>query len=159
MQIQSDGSVSLRVDMALGWVPGLRPRSPACGPRPWKSSPSRLLSSPACLPAGPAHPNCSRYGRLRCCDTPGGRGPGTDMLGQQLPCSITVPKEGRDRADHNCSSPPTQGSNLRAPAVAAPRLTVQPPLGGAQRSGNSEAGFLEAPGGRSPITKAHSYTV
>lgn len=69
--------------------------------RPWQAgarevSPSWQLSSPARLPAGPAHPNCSRYGRLRGCDTLRGRGPETDMLGQQLPCSITVPAEGRD---------------------------------------------------------------
>lgn len=71
-------------------------RASLASPGGGEVSPSWPLSSPARLPAGPAHPNCSRYGRLRGCDTLRGRGPETDMLGQQLPCSITVPAEGRD---------------------------------------------------------------
>lgn len=80
---------------ALYPAPAHVPGQPLASPG-GEVSPSWPLSSPSRLPAGPAHPNCSRYRRLRGCDTLRGRGPETDMLGQQLPCSITVPAEGRD---------------------------------------------------------------
>lgn len=100
--------------------------TPGTRPQPLESSPSRPLFSPARFPAGPARPNCSRYGRLRCCDTLGGRGPGTDMPGQQLPCSITVPAEGRDPGRSQWHFPAHQRfsfspARLLAPAVL-PRL-------------------------------------
>lgn len=148
--------------MDLGWVPVPRPRSPAPSPGPWKGSPSRLLSSLARLAAGPAHPNCSRYSRLRCCDTLGGRGPGTDMLGQQQPCSITVPGEGRDRSRSQLLLP--AHPRLKSPGSSrGPTPPLGPPsASGTARPGNCAVEFLALPwlrGGGTPITKAHLHTL
>lgn len=115
------------------------PPAPAPLPRAPADSPSRLLASPAGLRAGPAHPNCSRYGRLRRCDTRGGRGPGMDMLGQQLPCGITVPGgEGRGRSQSPSSLPrPHPAPRLSSPGTRPPGATCaagSPPGRGAVRS-------------------------
>lgn len=115
LQIQSDGPDSPHVEWLSAGCPPRRPAPPqahhlaalsACSPRSWTS-----------------HPNCSRYSRLRCCDTLGGRGLGTGMLGQQLLFSITVPREGRAQAGHSGSSP------ARAAPPGAPGTA---PLGSTQ---------------------------
>lgn len=148
--------------MDLGWVPVARPRSPAPSPGPWKGSPSRLLSSLARLAAGPAHPNCSRYSRLRCCDTLGGRGPGDRHAGPAAALQHHS-AQGGEGPEQVTIAPP------RPPAAQIPgqRRGPTPPLGAPSalvtaRPGNCGVEFLALPwlgGGGSPITKAHLYTL
>lgn len=128
----------LPVDWALGPTPAARPQ-PAW---PREASPSLPLSSPAHLSAGPARPDCSRYSRLRRCDTPGGGDAGDRRAGP-----AAAPRHhsaGEGRAGHKGPSPPTRGSNLRV-------------LGPASAAGGARSGDC-ARGGGCRITKAHVST-
>lgn len=143
--------------MALGWVPG-PPQLLRCR---LTISAEHFSCSP---PSWPAHPNCSRYSRVRCCDTLGRWGLGTGLLIQQLLFSITVLREGRNPGRSQWLLPPlpplphphthTYPSPLPS-HEAPPSFSVK--LVPAGSSGNCAVGFRGTEQGSSPITKEHSF--